>query len=609
MVEVDEFEENSSSGDGSPTPKSQSEQMSPAPKKRMHIRPPGVVLSADSSPNVETFMQKDMGEVEDGSSSSESSRLPPGPDSPPKTVSKAKSRTGKAPAKSRTGKAPAKKIFNFDELRSMDGGDPTIEDIFMEVKRVFPNILKPIKHKSAGVVYKVFDNIKGAHPEVKDDELRFKYKTLKNGYWKTLTIDDVVEVEPKGGGHPIHCFTFNKAINFLALLPHTELGKAVSKASSRCISLHTAGDLEHAKTAVKNAMDESRSSLRVGLGDGGAGESGDNTGDHSDIDSTQVGQKRNTDYSASGKAPVGDNTKKKKKLKVSKEDVLNTLLSFLVEKKAIPKYKRNKVFCENLRPDFLWNLEHTVVILECDEHQHKGYGKYAEAAREIQLMTGCGEKNLVLVRYNPDTLKTPNTSESGEGVLAKEPREKTIARIVVEIIQKCMHTSPEDKFTRHMLFYDCGCSDVDFCGFRHVSSWKSRDEYVAMHFGGILGGKGCGCERDEARIEKLQTRILELEREQEIRAKELKLDDVGAKMKIGEEAREELEIKAKTTELDHALDLKRIESEERVKMKELDINKELEMKRMELQYDMETKLELARLEKATPTMEKKTQST
>ena len=76
----------------------------------------------------------------------------------------------------------------------------------------------------------------------------------------------------------------------------------------------------------------------------------------------------------------------------------------------------------------------SILILECDKNQHKGYSKYGEAAREITLMEGCGGRPLVLVRYNPDNLCTPNTSSPEAGTLVVNTRENTVAKIIVDFL-------------------------------------------------------------------------------------------------------------------------------------------------------------------------------
>ena len=60
--------------------------------------------------------------------------------------------------------------------------------------------------------------------------------------------------------------------------------------------------------------------------------------------------------------------------------------------------------CGAYRPDFVWDMQHRVVILEVDEFQHKhsNYVKLCELIRVARIVEGFGGVPVHLLRYNPD---------------------------------------------------------------------------------------------------------------------------------------------------------------------------------------------------------------
>lgn len=57
--------------------------------------------------------------------------------------------------------------------------------------------------------------------------------------------------------------------------------------------------------------------------------------------------------------------------------------------------------CSQRRPDiFIDRLTHSIII-ECDEHQHKGYS--CENKRMMELFRDLGNRPLVMIRFNPDS--------------------------------------------------------------------------------------------------------------------------------------------------------------------------------------------------------------
>ena len=65
--------------------------------------------------------------------------------------------------------------------------------------------------------------------------------------------------------------------------------------------------------------------------------------------------------------------------------------------------------CSKKRPDIFFDipLSHCV-ICEIDESQHNTYRDSCECARINEIVTGIGGKSVIIIRFNPDTIKNKN---------------------------------------------------------------------------------------------------------------------------------------------------------------------------------------------------------
>ena len=71
------------------------------------------------------------------------------------------------------------------------------------------------------------------------------------------------------------------------------------------------------------------------------------------------------------------------------------------------EYNSSKMLqgCSKKRPDVYFELATHCVIVEIDEHQHKTYEDTCECARINEIVNGIGGKPVIIIRYNPDTVK------------------------------------------------------------------------------------------------------------------------------------------------------------------------------------------------------------
>ena len=61
--------------------------------------------------------------------------------------------------------------------------------------------------------------------------------------------------------------------------------------------------------------------------------------------------------------------------------------------------------CSKKRPDIYFELNKHCVIVEIDENQHNSYQDSCECARINEIVNGVGGKSVIIIRYNPDTIK------------------------------------------------------------------------------------------------------------------------------------------------------------------------------------------------------------
>jgi len=109
------------------------------------------------------------------------------------------------------------------------------------------------------------------------------------------------------------------------------------------------------------------------------------------------------------------------------------------------EYNSSKMLqgCSSKRPDIYFELAKHCVIVEIDEHQHNTYEDSCECARLNEIVNGIGGKSVIIIRYNPDTIKNNgifiNISNSDRlDLLVKTIKKELIKdynKFVVKIIQ------------------------------------------------------------------------------------------------------------------------------------------------------------------------------
>jgi hypothetical protein len=144
-------------------------------------------------------------------------------------------------------------------------------------------------------------------------------------------------------------------------------------------------------------------------------------------------------------------------------------------------------------PDFMWTLSDSHVLLEIDEHQHKKTffnptgGSYKnERQREIDMIEQIlciSDKQIVIVRYNPDAFQTGFKPRSKHmSMLTSKDARKTMLLDTLHVVMRLglkHETIPvmSKRIVYIRLFFDCTCNNVETCYFRHAWGFNTLDEF------------------------------------------------------------------------------------------------------------------------------------
>lgn len=101
--------------------------------------------------------------------------------------------------------------------------------------------------------------------------------------------------------------------------------------------------------------------------------------------------------------------------------------------------------CQLYRPDKLYISDTFVLMLECDEHQHRGIDYLCDEKRisEIYDEDGICGKKMIVIRWNPD--KYNKTTMKKRNIRLKE---------IVTLMKKVIESPPDDMIFVYYMYYD-----------------------------------------------------------------------------------------------------------------------------------------------------------
>jgi hypothetical protein len=117
------------------------------------------------------------------------------------------------------------------------------------------------------------------------------------------------------------------------------------------------------------------------------------------------------------------------------------------------EYNSSKMLqgCSKKRPDIYFELPCHCVIVEIDENQHNTYEDSCECARINEIVNGICGKSVIIIRYNPDTIKNNGKQvivSKGERIdllveTIKDELVKFYQDFIVKIVQVCYNDNYE----------------------------------------------------------------------------------------------------------------------------------------------------------------------
>jgi hypothetical protein len=120
--------------------------------------------------------------------------------------------------------------------------------------------------------------------------------------------------------------------------------------------------------------------------------------------------------------------------------------------------------CSKRRPDAYIDKFTHVVIVECDEEQHRDYDTTCENKRVMELFQDFGNRPIVFIRFNPDNYTDKNDQKIKSCFIyhkrfdvactinMKEWKRRTT--VLKQCLQKHLTTIPEKEVTAEHLFFN-----------------------------------------------------------------------------------------------------------------------------------------------------------
>jgi hypothetical protein len=115
------------------------------------------------------------------------------------------------------------------------------------------------------------------------------------------------------------------------------------------------------------------------------------------------------------------------------------------------------------RPDILININTYLIICEIDENGHKDKAYNDEDSRTVELIEDSGDKQIVIIRFNPDKYIDENgkkikscfkiDKDSGVCIIDDEDNWKNRLETLKNTVIKYIKNIPENKVTIEHLFY------------------------------------------------------------------------------------------------------------------------------------------------------------
>ncbi len=126
----------------------------------------------------------------------------------------------------------------------------------------------------------------------------------------------------------------------------------------------------------------------------------------------------------------------------------------------------DKGICGKERPDFVLDLNKFIIIIECDENQHKDRFKDCEITRMINISQSYGGTPIYFIRFNPDNYKPKDNNY----IVPINTRYKILINFI-KSIQDGTHQLPKDSLVNVIYMYYDGWNNLE------EAKWESIQKF------------------------------------------------------------------------------------------------------------------------------------
>jgi hypothetical protein len=144
--------------------------------------------------------------------------------------------------------------------------------------------------------------------------------------------------------------------------------------------------------------------------------------------------------------------------KLKEHHVREYLMAVFDQRITMAFDKRVDQGCSARRPDVFIDFGSHILVIECDEHQHKGYS--CENKRMMEIFHDAGNRPAIFLRFNPDAYQEGDKKHPGcfrptktVGLKVQEEFTRRMHAIVARI-RHFQEQVPEREVTVEHWFYD-----------------------------------------------------------------------------------------------------------------------------------------------------------
>ena len=158
-----------------------------------------------------------------------------------------------------------------------------------------------------------------------------------------------------------------------------------------------------------------------------------------------------------------------------------TFLQKWADEGLIPQYTShnkqvvgvNRALCAPCQPDFLFDMQTHIVVIENDEHQHTSEQPRCSHIRLQNISDAFGQLPVYVIRYNPHELQV-------NGVTRRTGLSERMELLLKTLQSVFAKPNFDNAIILHFLFFNCTrCKEAEQCSFSHIDTFKTMFDYAS----------------------------------------------------------------------------------------------------------------------------------